>query len=76
MNKKSYLVPEIKIRKLRLDTILTGSIHDIGGGDDGPGYGGGAQAPPTPLVEEAHGRINPEKALTAAGKTNCQIINY
>lgn len=45
MNKKSYLVPEIKIRKLRLDTILTGSIHDIGGGDDGPGYGGGGSGP-------------------------------
>lgn len=36
----------------------------------------GAQTPPKPLVEKAHGRINPEKALTAAGKTNCQIINY
>ena len=45
MNKKYYLRPEIKIRAVKMDCLLSGSITSVDSGDDGPGYGGGGTGP-------------------------------
>ena len=48
MAKKQYLLPEIRIRKIDMESLLGGSITGIddgGSGGDGPGYGGGNTGP-------------------------------
>lgn len=46
MMKKNYLQPEIRIRKIEMDSLLDNSITNIDGGDgNDPGYGGGGSGP-------------------------------
>lgn len=45
MAKQQYLLPEIRIRKIDMESLLEGSITNIDGGADGLGYNGGATGP-------------------------------